>query len=236
MLIDRLAYQSSWRFIHPGEKLLLFLLFSLWGFLPFPWIHLSLTLVVFSLFFWSGVSWRLLGKLLLIPLFFILPGVLVVMFSSRGGMDMGVRLALRSFLIWCSFLLFASTTPIPDLLGFLRSFRSLKIVNDIALLTYRYLFLFSGRAEKIYLAQQARLGYRSYRQGLRTLALLVGGLFIYTFRTMEQFRFTLEARGFEGELAVLPPPFRPLCVPRVFLLLSVGMGGVFLIFLGGRWW
>lgn len=233
MLVDHLAYKSFWRFMHPGEKLVLCGVFLLWGFLPFPWIHFGLVLVIACLLFWSGVPWRSFGKLLLVPLFFVLPGVLVVLFSSQGNGNMGVRLALRSLLLWMSFVLVASTTPIPDILGFLQNFRPLQIVTDIALLAYRYLFVLSARAERVYLAQQARLGYGSYRQGLRSLALLVGGLFLYTFRVMEQFRFSLEARGFEGELAVLPSRFQPIRLLRIALFLSAGVGGVFLVLLGG---
>ncbi|MEN3203269.1 MAG: energy-coupling factor transporter transmembrane component T [Atribacterota bacterium] len=234
MLVDLLAYKSLWRFVHPGEKLVLCGVFLLWGFLPFPWIHFGLVLVIAFLLFWSGVSWRSFSKLLLTPLLFILPGVLVVLFSSQGNVTLSVQLALRSLLLWMSFLLVASTTPVPDMLGFLRNFRPLQIVTDVALLTYRYLFVLSARAERVYLAQQARLGYGSYRQGLQSLAFLIGGLFLYTFQVMEQFRFSLEARGCEGELAVLPPRFRPLCLLRIVLFLGIGMGGVFLVLLGGH--
>ncbi|MCX7667895.1 MAG: hypothetical protein N2Z84_03085, partial [Atribacterota bacterium] len=150
MFVDRLAYKSSWRFIHPGEKLALFFLFSLWGFLPFPWVHFGLMLVFPLLFLHSGVSLRSFGRLLLTPLFFILPGVLVVMFSSMGSVQDGFRLALRSLLLWSSFLFLASTTPIPDLLGFLRKFRFLGVLTDIALFTYRYIFVFSEKAQEIY--------------------------------------------------------------------------------------
>ncbi|MGC8778509.1 MAG: cobalt ECF transporter T component CbiQ, partial [Candidatus Caldatribacteriaceae bacterium] len=82
---------------------------------------------------------------------------------------------------------------------------------------------------------EARLGYRSYWQGLRSMAFLVGSLFFYAFQAMEQFRLSLEARGFEGELAVLPPEFRPLGIKRISLFLGVGIGGLFLV-LSGRLW
>ncbi len=235
MLVDRLAYQSAWRFIHPGEKLIFFLVLVVWGFLPFPWVHLGLLGLFPLLFLWSGIPLRFFVRLLWGPLFFIIPGVLVVVFSSRGNFEEGWRLALRSMLLVNSFLWLASTTPIPDLLGFLRNFRILRVVTDIALLTYRYLFVFSKRAEEVHRAQEARLGYRSYWQGLRSMAFLVGSLFFYAFQAMEQFRLSLEARGFEGELAVLPPEFRPLGIKRISLFLGVGIGGLFLV-LSGRLW
>lgn len=233
MLVDRLAYGSSWRFIHPGEKLVLFLVLSFWGFLPFWWIRLGLLLVFPVLFFWSGVAFPLFGRLLLVPFLFLFSGVLVVMFSSQGNWWEGIQLALRSMVMVSSFLLLTSTTPIPDLLGFLRRFRSFKVFADIALLTYRYLFVFSERAEKVYCAQQARLGYGSFRRGLTALAMLVGGLLLYSLRTMEVLRLALEARGFGGELVVLPPAFRPLRTRRVVLLLGISVGGG-LITLFGR--
>ena len=233
MLVDRLAHQSPWRFVHPGEKMVLFLVLALWGFLPVSLLQLGLLGAFPLLFHYGGVPWRFLWKLLRAPLFFILSGVLVVVFASSGGIQDGMRLALRSMVVWHAFLLLASTTPIPDLLEFLGRFSVFHVLSEVALLTYRYLFVLSEKAETMYHAQQARLGYGSYRNGLRSLALLLAGLLLYTFQAMERFRLALEARVFEGEFGVLSPGFLPVSVKRLSLLAGVGWGAI-LVALWGK--
>lgn len=232
MLVDLLAHQSTWRFIHPGEKMVLFLVLALWGFSPVPIVQLGLLGIFPWLFHYSGVPWRFLLKLLRAPLFFILSGVLIVVFASSGGIQDGIRLALRSMVVWNAFLLLASTTPIPDLLEFLSRFSVLRVFTEVALLTYRYLFVFSEKAEEMYRAQQARLGYGSYRGSLRSLALLVTGLLLYTFQTVERFRLALEARVFEGEFRVLSLGFLPVSVKRLSLFAGVGWSAVLMMLWG----
>lgn len=235
MIVDYLAYQSSWRLVHPGEKLALFLNFCILGFLPSFWVHLGLVMLCPVLFLRSGVPLRFFLRLLSVHLVFIALGVLVVMFSAGRGISEGLQLGLRSVVLLSSFLLFASTTPIPDLLGFLWSVRFMGTFVDIALLVYRYVFCLSQKAQEVFWAQETRWGYSSYRRSFWSLALLAGSLFIFAFETAEKLRLALEARGFEGELAVLPPDFRPLDVKRIGFLVVLGVGGVVLV-LGVRSW
>lgn len=236
MLVDLLAYRSSWRPVHPGEKLAFFLLVGFLGFLPLFSLHLGLLGVFPFLFLHAGVPFRFFIRLLRGPFLFLTLGVLVVMFSSRGGWREGLELGVRTMVLLNAFLFLASTTPVPDLLGFLRKGRFMEVFTDIAFLAYRYLFYFSQRAEQLLWAQRARWGYGSYRQSLRSLALLVGNLILFTVETAEKLRLALEARGFEGKLAVLLPDFRPVEGKRIAVLVGMGAGGILLVLLRRGVW
>lgn len=100
-----------------------------------------------------------------------------------------------------SLILFLSmTTPVNHLLKALSWFKIPLIWIEIALLTYRYIFVLIEDAINIKNAQRVRLGYNNWKTTLKSLGVLVGTVVI---RAYDQAQNTYQAmilRGYKGKL------------------------------------
>ncbi|WP_298815428.1 cobalt ECF transporter T component CbiQ [Chloroflexus sp.] len=96
------------------------------------------------------------------------------------------------------------TTPLVDLIELLRRLRMPALVIELMMLTYRAIFILLETLEQMTVAQTARLGYASWRATMRSSALLGSQLFIAAFRRSQALELALTARGFSGDLRVLP--------------------------------
>jgi len=82
-------------------------------------------------------------------------------------------------------------------------FKIPKVVLEIAMLMYRYIFVFLNEALNMYHAQETRLGYSSLRKTYKSLGLLISNLFIRTWVKGEQAYIAMESRGYDGSLKTL---------------------------------
>jgi len=115
----------------------------------------------------------------------------------------------RGFLIMCrviggvSLILFLSmSTPANRLLLAASWFRLPKIFIELALLVYRYIFVFMEEAIAIKDAQRVRLGYRNWRQSMRSLGTLGGSLILRAYNRAERVFEAMLARGYTGTIAI----------------------------------
>ncbi len=106
-----------------------------------------------------------------------------------------------------SMLIFLSmTTPVNKLLNLARRLKIPKVWVEIALLSYRYIFVLAEEAITIRDAQKMRLGYNKLTTSLRSLGKLAGAVAI---RAYDQSISTHEAmvlRGYKGEMPDLTCP------------------------------
>jgi cobalt/nickel transport system permease protein len=75
-----------------------------------------------------------------------------------------------------------------------------KIVIEIAMLMYRYIFLFLEEAENMYYSQKTRMGYGSIKNTFKSLGLLASNLFIRTWLKGEQSYIAMESRCYDGSI------------------------------------
>ncbi|HEY9766316.1 MAG TPA: CbiQ family ECF transporter T component, partial [Chroococcales cyanobacterium] len=148
----------------------------------------------------------------------------------NGGF-LALQVSLRMLASISCLLFLALTTPVPELLALLRSCRLPLAVIEVALLTYRFLFAFSETAQTIYQAQCMRLGYRTFLNGLRSAAMLVASLFILALDRARALERGLAARGYGGELEVVPSVgilSFPILASILFLqmLLALALAGI----------
>lgn len=174
----------------------------------------------------AGVPFCLLLRLLLLPFGFLLPGVLVLVVTVGEAVTWGVQVAawrvgvtdaglnqayvlgLRALAAVACLYFLALTTPLPAVLGVLRRLRVPALVLEIAVLTYRYLFVLERVARGICLAQAARGGYRSLRGKLYSLGLLASQLFLVTHHQAQRLYTALLARGYQDSLLVPQREYR----------------------------
>lgn len=102
---------------------------------------------------------------------------------------------------------------------------------DLMALVYRMLFLLEESRETIQQTQANRLGYRTVRLALRSVAMAGSGLFQRSMSRARSMERGLAARGYDGRLRVLLSPDRSR--PRDYLvavLVPAALAGAILLF------
>jgi cobalt/nickel transport system permease protein len=94
------------------------------------------------------------------------------------------------------------TTPFTELLQVLRRVGCPVVLTELLLLMYRFIFILLSTASELWVAQQARNGYRTHQRWFYSLSLLISQLFRKTMEHYRQFVLSTAARGFNGEFRV----------------------------------
>ncbi|MDO5851502.1 MAG: cobalt ECF transporter T component CbiQ [Methanobacteriaceae archaeon] len=97
----------------------------------------------------------------------------------------------------------ALTTPVNRLFALCDEIHIPHIITDIALLMYRYIFVFLDVTLNIYNAQKTRLGYSGYKNSFQCLGILAGLVFIQTWEKSDELYNTLLSRGYTGEIVLI---------------------------------
>lgn len=95
------------------------------------------------------------------------------------------------------------TTSMNDIFITLRRIHIPKILIEISLLIYRYIFVFMEVTNKMLTAQKLRLGNVGWAEKIRSTSLLAGNLFIRSLEQGERTFVAMNARGYDGNFRVL---------------------------------
>ena len=251
-IIDRYVYASALRPVDPAYKaglailvLLLCLLLNLpaVGLLAVGWM------VVLACGL-GGLSLRIFGQILLAEVSFLLLTTIGIAVSITLSPPVGATWMTQLGPFWFSsspealqtvwYLLtrtmggtaalnfLALTTPMVDLVELLRRLRVPTLLIDLMTLMYRFLFTLLDRLNRMYTAQDSRLGYSNFRRGMTSAGLLGSRLFISSYQRSKRLQIALDSRCGEGEVRVLPSiytqdkRFIGLSIMVVLSLLIVG--------------
>jgi len=137
--------------------------------------------------------------------------------SLLGGISFSVNTFFRvEGALSCLFFL-VLTTSITDLCILLRKAHVPRVLVEISLLIYRYIFVFLEVSEKMNTAQKLRLRPSGWIKRIRSIALLAGSLFIRTLEQGERTLVAMNARGYDGTIRVL----EDFPAPRKITLLGI---------------
>lgn len=100
----------------------------------------------------------------------------------------------------------ALTIPMTELFSELERFRIPQIVIELAMLMYRFIFLFLEEGINMYHAQETRLGYSSYKKSFKSMGMLGSNLFIKTWIKGEQAYLAMESRCYDGSIKTIKEP------------------------------
>lgn len=226
---ELLAEQNRLKEVHPAEKLC-FTALCLAAALLFSRLVISLAVfgcLTLLLFLGMGITFKLYLKLLMLPLSFLLPGVVAVVLQSApadsallvfnfGGLSLGVtsgsiftgiNLLVRATA--CAFALYflALSTPFPLLGQLLGKLGVPSFVVELATFTYRFIFVLAETAARIYTAQKARLGYSSLKRSFNSLGILAAGLLYRALYRSEMLYIAIQSRCYEGKMYFLEDSF-----------------------------
>ena len=225
--IDSYAHANRWRQIHPGSKGLLVLLALMATLLSrHPGIPLLIALCMSGLtLFGARIPWRGYLRVLVVPLTFLFWSclVLLVTFSpttlpllhlpwtdlaiglNRSGLPVAGLVFARSLGALCSLLFLALTTPLSEIAGLLQRLGIPRTFVELMIITYRQIFILLATFTRIRIAQEARLGYHSFRVSWRSAGELAGNILIKTVVRARHNHQALLARGYDSELLILSP-------------------------------
>jgi len=176
---------------------------------------------------------------MIVPLSFLLIGVLTIAFSvstnpsgfwlaqTMHGLTVGIRypdlitavhLFLRSLgAVSCLYFL-ALTTPMTEIITVLNKLKVPVIITELMVLIYRFIFVFMETATTIRRAQLSRSGYVSMKCSFRSLSLLFSALLGKVFLKSQELYNSMAARCYSGEIKVLTKK-RPVS-PRNYLIIT----------------
>ncbi len=175
--------------------------------------------MTYLIIFKAKISWKFYLKFFCIPLifgfltfiymtFFFVSGVSIFNLGifnltvTVDGFNQGLLVFARMIGGFSCMAFLALTTPMTELFSVLETFKIPKIVLEIAMMMYRFIFVFLDEAINMYHAQQTRLGYQSIRSSYKSMGMLASNLFIRTWIKGELIYVSMESRGYNGSLYI----------------------------------
>jgi cobalt/nickel transport system permease protein len=158
-------------------------------FLSVPFIFGCINLIFMAIFFGLGAHILDLG--------------IFNLAVTEDGFNLGFLLLARIMGGFSCLAFLALTTPMTELFSEFERFKIPKVVLEIAMLMYRYIFVFMNEALNMYHSQETRLGYSSLKKTYKSLGILASNLFIRTWVKGEQAYIAMESRGYDGSLKTL---------------------------------
>ena len=221
MLIEQCAYGNRWRFVSPAAKVV----FCLGGFIAAfaagraEAAFAVATAIAAVTLLGAGIPAGRYLRIALPPLGFLLLGCLSLAYSldfADNGLTLRwlpegwtplLQLAARSLGALAAMLFLALTTPMVDLIAFLRRLRVPEVLLEIMVLCYRMLFVFSEALRDTRTAQAARLGYATPRLALRSLGSLTANLTVQIWQRAHALHVAAQSRNNDGAFRFLEPEY-----------------------------
>lgn len=218
--LDDAAWQGPWRRVRVDEKVALTVGLLTTALVSPPWPGCVLVAVAAAVLTCgpARIPPRTLTLAMVPPLTFLVIGgttIAVVLggtpteaalftwgplWADPATVAKGVTAFARGVAGTLAVMLLATTTPMVDLLTWLRGLGVPAPLVDIASLTYRLLFVLLTSALALHAAQAARLG----RTSPATAASATGALLLRTWTRASRLQTGLEGRGYVDDLPTLP--------------------------------
>lgn len=225
IIIDKLAYSSKLRYKSPMLKML----FSVGMLLICVASHMLavsavILIVMASLTMrFSRVSMRHYLKLMGIPLGFLILSTLSIVLNissvpsdyfalavggkyvvaTEASLLEGIRLVMVALASVSCLYFLTLTTPMIDIFTVLRTLRCPKIIIELMMLIYRYIFVVLDMASAMKTSQNCRLGNKDFITELRSMGQMFSVLLIRSMNRSSCLFDAMESRCYHGEILVI---------------------------------
>ncbi|WP_321420201.1 cobalt ECF transporter T component CbiQ [uncultured Methanomethylovorans sp.] len=130
------------------------------------------------------------------------------LFSHRfavtvGGLNMAFVVLSRTISGMSCLFFLSLSTPMIELFSVLKATHFPDSFIEIAMMMYRYIFVFMEVAMGIKYAQTVRLGYKDFRTSFRSMGMLCTSLFIRAWEQGEKLYISMNSRCYDGKLILL---------------------------------
>ena len=200
----------------------------------------------------ARVSARIYVEIFVMPFLFAAMSVFTIVLVSGGGevfwrwnplpwlmLSVTRESINQGFFVFCRFLgamsamIFISlTTPMTDLFVAMRRCRVPQVVLDLAMMIYRTIFIIMDQLVQTYRAQQMRLGYSSFRESIRSFAVLCGSVFIASWDAGDDLVRAMDARCYQGKFAIMGDTRPVEYKSALAVVLFLGFASLIVIFTG----
>lgn len=198
-------------FAHPPVQLLIAIWMSIWTviYAKIP-LKIYLKLVYIATLFWlTSLPALMINVIHINSLNFIQEDAIIGLnvgnyhlYISNYGLEQGWTILTRAIASLSCLYFLMLTIPFTELLQTLRRCGFPVLLTDILLLMYRFIFLLLNTASQLWISQQSRGGYNSFKISIKSLSLLIGQLLRRTLENYRQVSLSLASRGFNGEFKV----------------------------------
>ena len=150
--------------------------------------------------------------------------------SSTHSMIYGLQLFVTALASVSCLYFLSFTTPMTDILGVLKVLHFPKLLIELMLLCYRFIFVLLETAHAISTSQKCRLGNRNYKTALKSFGMLGSALMIRAMTRSRKLYDAMETRCYDGNIRVLsqnhPPKKKRVVAIAVFevALLVIAFG------------
>lgn len=229
--IDKLCYHSKLRYVNAGEKFAFAVITLAICVISHSILIAGIVLAITGILtVWKGgIPISTYMRYLAAPLVFLILSTLAIVLNiSQEPLDLfsisigawyltGSRQAfiyalnlIFTALASVSCLYFLSfNTPMTDILGVMEKLRCPKLMIELMLLIYRYIFVLLETASAISIAQKSRLGNRNYITSLKSFAAMLSVVFIRSVKRSRMLYDAMESRCYDGTIHVLQEHFPP---------------------------
>jgi len=218
--IDTIAHTNKLRHVDTRLKVIFAittLLITVASTSPIP-PFLAFIIATILILFAAKIKLRTYFLLLLTPLFFGLVSLLLMslffgytnspLYSfellshtfvvQKEGVNIGLLVASRTLAGSACLFFLALTTPMTELFTGLKWLRIPEVVIELAMIIYRYIFVFLEEAERMWLASQMR-GKSNFRTKIEVFSMLTSTLFLRTIHRGEKLFVAMNSRCYDGE-------------------------------------
>ncbi|MDO4273166.1 MAG: cobalt ECF transporter T component CbiQ [Eubacteriales bacterium] len=229
--IDKLCYNSKLRYVNAGEKFAfaMLTLIACVGSRSIAAAAFVLLATGILTVYKGGIPLFRYLHFLKIPLAFLLLSTLAIMFNLSHTPGDLISLPLGSWYLSASredlayaFQLIATAlgavsclyflsfnTPMPDILDVLRAMHCPRLIIELMLLIYRFIFVLLEISSAISTSQKSRLGNINYKTSLKSFGALASALFIRAMKKSNALYDAMESRCYMGTIHVLSENYPP---------------------------
>ena len=229
--IDRLCYNSKLRYVNAGEKFA-FSVLSLCACVLSRSVTVSCFVLIFMgiLSVWKGgIPFSCYLRYLTVPLVFLLLSSFAIVINishtqldlfavklgniyltgSRDSLMYALNLILTALASVSCLYFLSFHTPMPDILNVLRKLHCPKLILELMLLIYRFIFVLFEVSHAIRVSQNSRLGNKDYRTSMKSFSAMASALFIRAMKKSDALYDAMESRCYNGDIRVLNENFPP---------------------------
>jgi len=123
--------------------------------------------------------------------------------ASSTSLTEGIRLIMVALSSVSCLYFLTLTTPMIDILVVLRTLRCPKIIVELMMLIYRYIFVVLDMASAIKTSQNCRLGNKDFITELRSVGQMLTVLLVRSMNRSSCLFDAMESRCYNGEILVL---------------------------------
>lgn len=222
LLIDKYAYTNKLKDFNPMAKFCFamgILILSLINVKIYTFMFIIGSMLAITI----GAAGIPLGKyikMLLIPSVFLIISLITILISfskdssifvcstKLGSIYLGIAegsisqvsiLFFRALSCITATYFLALTVPMNQQILVLKKLKVPKVVIEMMILIYRFIFIFLEEYKEIYTAQSLRFGYTSVKKSYKSLSLLISILFIRVMKRYKDMTISLDSKLFNGE-------------------------------------